>query len=153
MYLGVAMNRGKHDVIRANPSRPRFLLRQAVAEAGLEVIGYEHEFASDSPRPVWYDVAVRLADGRVAVIFLHDYKSKQAANRYNVAARQRKIDYAREQEIPFVEVWPTSMRRIQAQIELWLMTMTRNPYREAATKPPKEDEGTFKRPTRTKRVW
>jgi len=140
----------KHEARLANPSRPRHLLREAVRACGsIKIIGFEYMIVGES-YTVWYDAAVTLPDGRMGVIFLFDTKAKYKANKYNMTARQRKIEYAKANNIPFLEVWPSDQTRFQANIELWLITIKSMPYREAPPFSPKRN--IMKTPKRSQRL-
>ena len=146
-------NRVKHDKERANPRRENLLLNNAIQAIGLKVIGYEQEFKAEWG-PLWYDAAVEIK-GKTCVIFLRDYRALEPLSYkwkpLNLQARQRKIAYAKSVGMPFLEVWPTSQSSIQAQIELWLAFIDRQPYREAGKRMPKDLQANHPSFTKAKR--
>lgn len=133
------LNRMRHDRIRANPSRPRMLLREAITDLGIEVIGWEYEVPSPHGYAVWFDAAVRVW-GKEAYIFLRDphIAWNKQHHHFNHEARRRKELHCKEGGYPYVEVWPLSKAEIMAQIELWRMTMNKQPYRDAPKTAPRK---------------
>lgn len=149
-------NRTKHNKYREFPSRRKQLLRQAIQEVGLKVIGYEYEIQDPAlPYWIWYDVACEIK-GRLVFLFVFDEHVQQAKSYIhkplNVRARQRKIDYAKYKSIPFIEVRALSQDRMQAQIEFALMFLDRKPYNEAPFRlPPGWRAEDYRQPIRGKR--
>jgi hypothetical protein len=63
----IGKNRANAKRRRDMPSRLASRLREAVRQVGLTCLGYEFE-AGPADYPLWFDVWVRLPDGRVAGI-------------------------------------------------------------------------------------
>lgn len=141
MRGALVMNMRKHERWKTEPrSRPHFLLREAVARCAVHILDYEWlanpNFKELEERPVWFEILVE-AYGRKCAIFLRDPHCDvhiQHWKQENFNARTRKIQYAMEHGIPFCEVRATSQSKMQAQVELWLATMSRQPYMEALPK-------------------
>jgi hypothetical protein len=133
-YTGT--NAKKHLKMAAEPalyaSRMTNNLYRAVEDTGLE---HEREKLYDAgDRPLWFNVTAQVY-GKDAVIFLYDYCKPYMT--YNWNARQRKIQYCRDHDLPALEVWPGPSDYMRAQIELWLATFRSRPQKFCEGRRPK----------------
>jgi hypothetical protein len=127
----------KHQKMAREPelyaSRFTCNLYRAVENTGLQ---HERERMYDAgDRPLWFAVTAQVY-GQDAVIFLYDYCKPYMT--YNWNARQRKIQYCRDHDLPALEVWPGPSDYMRAQIELWLATFRSRPQKFCEGRRPKQ---------------
>jgi hypothetical protein len=117
---------------RTAPTRRELSLRNAIEALGLTVIGWNHDVwikEEDMDVPVFFHAAIEL-NGRPAYIWFAD-KHVTPGNPFNTEARRRRIKIVNDNECYGLEVWDGTAQALEAEIELWLMTLARNPVKLA----------------------
>ena len=106
-----------HDHKREYPSQMEWRLIQAVMRSRLDIVALEYEI-QDGDWCGWVNIAAEL-NGELVFIDLHN---KKPGNKYKRTI-ERKREYCRKHNIPYLLVKRGTMMEMQAEIEKWLLRL------------------------------